>query len=42
MIGWERRVLLKHYLEQGFSQTEIARRDSLHDSLSPFTERTIM
>jgi transposase len=24
VIGWERRVLLKHYLKQGFSQTEIA------------------
>lgn len=26
MIGWERRVLLKHYLEQGVSQAAIARK----------------
>lgn len=25
MIGWETRVLLKHYLEQGMSQTALAR-----------------
>ncbi len=24
MIGWESRVLLRHYLEEGLSQTEIA------------------
>ena len=26
MIGWERRVLLRHYLEQGISKTELAER----------------
>ncbi len=24
MIGWERRVLLRHYLEQGMTKTELA------------------
>ena len=26
MIGWERRVLLRHYLEQGMTKTELAER----------------
>lgn len=26
MIGWETRVLLKHYLEQGYTKTQLARR----------------
>ena len=26
MIGWERRVLLRHYLEQGMKKTELAER----------------
>ena len=26
MIGWERRVLLRHYLEQGMTKRELAER----------------
>ena len=26
MIGWERRVLLRHYVEQGMTKTELAER----------------
>ena len=36
MIGWERRVLLRHYLEQGMTKTELAERFGI----SPETRRS--
>ena len=38
MIGWERRVLLRHYLEQGMTKTELAERFGIRRQQLPHAQ----